>query len=274
MPGLGSLVSGLKPIAGRRRAECYLIALDDKGAPDTSVKGRPNTRKFQYFPETITDSKAINYATKEIPGGSLPLYQWVNSGARTISFSAVFTTDVDHIGADPTRFERADPNVPSLALPADDGKSIGRMLDRLRASGAELDNPYIPGALYWLRSFMLPTYTSSTAPNLQDTPLTSPPKKLLLVLEGSRIEWLGGRGIGTEASGKETTGIPCIMTQCEISYEMFFPSGNPRIATVQLAFEEVPQLKGVIQFPRAFTEDGSDIPEREIYKFAPSYRKK
>jgi hypothetical protein len=101
MAGLGTLAAGIRPILSTRREYLYLTELDENDAPSAqSVEGDGGAgdprRRLQYFPETLTDSKAVNYQVKDIPGGSLPLYQWVSSGAREISFTAVWTTDVDH----------------------------------------------------------------------------------------------------------------------------------------------------------------------------------
>ena len=51
------------------------------------------------------------------------------------------------------------------------------------------------------------------------------------------------------------------MTQCDITYDAFFPSGLPRIATVSLAFAEIAQFGGVVHFPRRNTnmDDAVDL---------------
>jgi len=53
-----------------------------------------STFVFQYWPESVSDSHPANYASKEVPGGTLPLHQWTGGGERTISFDAVFTTEI------------------------------------------------------------------------------------------------------------------------------------------------------------------------------------
>jgi hypothetical protein len=72
--------------------------------------------------------------------------------------------------------------------------------------------------------------------------ITRAPPKLRLVLPRS--------GIGL-AGGSTTTpdSVRCIMTQCDVTYEQFFPNGLPRVATVALGFAEVAQVGGTIQFP-------------------------
>lgn len=49
---------------------------------------------FQYWPSQLQDSHPPNYASKQIPGGSHPLKQWIGGDDRTISFEAVFTREL------------------------------------------------------------------------------------------------------------------------------------------------------------------------------------
>src|SRR3972149_5875366 len=97
MPGLTSLTRVPFSKLSERKSSAYLIMLDDEGQP---VTGNPNEflvapLRFQYFSESITDSKAINWNAREIPGASLPIYQWISSGERSVSFTAVFSSDLD-----------------------------------------------------------------------------------------------------------------------------------------------------------------------------------
>src|SRR5690606_21461705 len=114
--------------------------------------------------ETITDTKSINYQAKEIPGGSLPLYQWVSSGERAISFEAVFTADVD-LASDKDAFTK------------------------LVSKGQSHRNVDVRSALVWLRRFMLPRYVEEK----QGVPLTQSPRKCVLYIPNSGIGLNGGR---------------------------------------------------------------------------------
>lgn len=281
MPGLGSLVSGIKPISNVATSDVYITELDENGKPRSGLQ---HTRRFQYFPESISDTKAINWSTKEIPGGSLPLYQYVNSGERILSFTAVFTTDVDHFknggGASEdainqalTQFNTsagggggvAGGSIPSVAdtfLGA--GDAVERMYDRLKGSGVLRRNVYIPAGLLWLRRFMHPRYSEETAE--VGSQFTFPPRKLMLTLPGTKIEMNGGGGTVLQSA------IVCVMTQCDITYESLFPSGNPRIVTVALSFAQVPQLAGKVAFPR-WDQAADDFVDR-LYSgpFVPSNR--
>jgi hypothetical protein len=204
---------------------------------------------FQYFPETITDTKAVNYQTKDIPGGSLPLYQWISSGERIISFTAYFSSDVD-LGA-PT----------SIGIPGLGGTSgPSQAFQNLSSQGLANRNVDVRTALFALRRFMFPTYLSSgTVPG---QPLTQSPQKLMLVFTGTGLGMLGGFG-ATPGNPTQTAitptslsptqadldGITVVMTQCDITIEALFPSGLIRVASVQLSFAHIAQLAGIVTFP-------------------------
>jgi len=256
VPTLGTLAASITSVSATRRSEVYLTELGDDDLP-LIQSGVPQWRRFQYFPESVSDTKQVNYQTKEVPGGSLPLYQYTGSGERTLSFTAYFTTDVDHLAQqrvvdfDASEIDAAgDQSLPggtSIRTPSI-SSSVNAMKDRLQASGVAHRNPYIPGALIWLRRFMLPRYGENSEIGV---PLTKPPRKLMLHFTGSRLEQLGGAGGFSAAGG----GILCVMTQCDITIDSFFPSGNPRIANVGLAFSEVAQRGGVVKFPSASALD-------------------
>lgn len=260
MPTLGTLAAGLDNLSAVRRSEVFITELDEDDRPITGEGGLTGAapiqyRRFQYFPDSIADTKAVNYQTKEVPGGSLPLYQYINSGERQITFTAMLTTDVDHLAnIQLTDFDAEvrggsfgdqlgqQPDVVSRRLLTE--RAILAAQERLRAAGAQARNPYIPAALAWLRRFTLPRYGNDSEVGV---PLTKPPRKLFLHFTGTNIEVNGGMGAHSIPGG----GILCIMTQCDINYESFFPSGNPRIATVSLGFAEVPQRAGSVRFPSA-----------------------
>lgn len=245
MAGLGSLSAGIRPIMSTRREAVYLTELGADDRPIIPSNGEFLTatgsasRRLQYFPESLSDTKAVNYQVKDIPGGSLPLYQWINSGAREIALTATFTTDTDHYA--------------SVGTTAD--AAVRESAERTRAAGVSDRNIWIPAALGWLRRFMLPRYGDTTEVGV---PLTFPPRKLLLTIPGSNIHMNGGDG-GFSGGG----GLLVVMTQCEITYEAFFPSGNPRIANCQLTFAEVGQSGGRVKFPSV--TEALDSRTRENY---------
>jgi hypothetical protein len=93
MAGLLSLAGALTGASSgflqEEVAHTYIIPLDIKGSPDMTW-----ARSFQFWPAEMTDNEAVNYATKQIPGGNLPFYQWVSGGEHVVSFSAIFARDL------------------------------------------------------------------------------------------------------------------------------------------------------------------------------------
>jgi len=61
------------------------------------------------------------------------------------------------------------------------------------------------------------------------------------------------------------------MAQCDVTYELFHPSGLPKIIKVQLSFNQLAQVSGGIQFPGATALDwihGSNtsfVPDPDSY---------
>jgi hypothetical protein len=121
---------------------------------DVSMGGNKafNRMVLQFFPETLSDPKSVDYASFEAPGSASPLYQWVKSGARPLSFTAIFYREsVDDIpaGTKETRY-----------------------------------NVDINKRVAWLRRFMYPDY--------KDDGTSTPPSRLLLCFPKTFISVLGG----------------------------------------------------------------------------------
>lgn len=254
MAGLGTLARNLRSVVNPKRATLFLTELDATGSPILGGNSGPPMKRLQYYPESITDSKAVNYQTKDVPGASLPLYQWVSGGERTISFTAVFTTDTDHYQANSVSGRTADDDPVSQSL----SNRASAQLGHLKGKGVSDYNVYIPAAITWLRRFMYPSYGLTGGIGV---PTTRAPRKLRLTMPGTYISRTGMSG-GSSGKG----GLHVIMTQCDVTYQAVFPSGNPRIAEVELAFAETPQQGGRVHFPRVgddidiFSKDYSLIP--------------
>ena len=205
-------------------AECYLQPLDI--APDErvpwSMPGLPGVIgasaaiRFQYWPESLQDSKGSEWNPKPIPGGSHPLYQWANGGERSFSFSAIFTTDTEPeenlfgpVTGDP--YETASRNP----------------LSGLVLGVRDVD---IRSAVSWLRWFMYPTYGTDGNQRVY------PPAKALLVMPNTGLAYNG------------EDHVTCAMTTCDVTYEEWFPNGYPRIVEVALEFKELIQSGERVQF--------------------------
>lgn len=215
MAGLASLASRSASFINDKRTQAFLITHDPEknDTPSSAVA-------FQYFPESLSDTKAVSWQAKEVPGGSLPLYQWTGSGERTISFTAQFSTDIDPFAS------KALSNKTDAAIYA----------DRMKQQGINKYNVDVRSAIAWVRSFMYPKYTSAG---------TIPPPKLTLFLPNSGIGMAGG-----ESQFIDAHSMTCVMTQCEVTWDKFFPSGNARLATASLGFAQIPQLANTVVFPQ------------------------
>lgn len=106
---------------------------------------------FQYWPSQTQDSYEVEYATKMIPGGSHPLYQWVSGSGRNLSFEAVFTAEV----------EDTNPTVGITALTPSARYTVN-----------------VAGAISKLKSYQLPSYKAQGV---------DPPQRLRLVFPNTGI---------------------------------------------------------------------------------------
>lgn len=162
---------------------------------------------FQYFPETINDSKGAEYARRSIPGGSHPLVQFVNGGERVIAFVATFTQSKNPEGQ----------GLLAAMLNGSFSFSIGEDTKHNLPQGG------IATAIAWLRSFTYPEY--------DDNGVMIPPPAACVYLPNS----------GLIGSGNYLDSFIGVMTDCNVVYEAFHRNGEPRIVAVSLSFLEVVQ---------------------------------
>lgn len=221
---LYATIDASSPRGGRSQVALFPLRESKGKSIDAAYK---EGLKFQYFPETLQDTKEVHYATKDIPGGSLPIYQWMNSGARTISFTAWFSCDND-------------------LLQENTGQAL---VDRLEEVGEGRRNVDIRAAVQWLRDFTLPTYTAAANNGMITAMQTLPPDRLILIIKGSGIGAAGGLPVTLGAPAVDS--VICVMTQCEVTHHALFTSGLPRLTSVQLAFAQTAQYAGGVSFPSA-----------------------
>jgi len=221
MPALATLSSSLDSTLNEARGDVILTKL----AAENDAALPVSTFPFQYFPETWSDSQEVNYNARDIPGGSMPIQQWINSGARVISFQAAFTCDVDLVAQGETQ---------QLTI-----------FNLLKSAGVQRRNVDLRTVQTYLRTYRLPTYGGEA-----DTgaPLTLPPPKCVLTIPRSGIGLIGG---AINGDNPLPDSIVSYMTQCEFNVMACFPSGLPRVMTADLAFTQTPQLAGTVQFPSA-----------------------
>jgi hypothetical protein len=212
---VGLLNSIAQVTDSKTRAKAYLAELFDDGTVDTS-----SVRAFQYYPETISDSRGVSYSTKDVIGGSHPIYQWTHGSERIISFSAIFATDYTHVTTVGNGLSTVNS---ALDILKNSVNAIGSAL-----LGAKVDPELVnvSAAISWLRSKTYPDYPKGQ--------VMSAPPRLILYLPGS--------GISSYVGPYHTDSIPCLIRSCNVEYEAFFNNGAPRIAVVSLEFAETIQV--------------------------------
>ncbi len=160
---------------------------------------------FQYWPASLQDDYQVEYAEHNIPGGTHPLYQWVGGRGRTISFQAVFTSEIN------TTHATLGARVPAHFTP-----SRQYTVD-------------IAAAVQKIQAWMRPKYGDGGTKGE-----TSPPKMLKLAFPGTK---LGGQGSGSDV-------INVILRNAPVTYEGWFPNGQPRYVVIDLTFSEIVQSGG------------------------------
>lgn len=179
------------------------------GGPSRSNVKEDDVFVFQYWPETVEDSYGVSYQEKTIPGGSHPLFQWVGGTGREVSFTAIFTAELDI---------------------ARELENAGSAFHRNPLNPSGLGGKYtvdVAAAVARLQSYLRPKYTEKGL-----TAATIPPQRLWLVMEGLN---LGGDG---------EDAILTVLKSAGISYQACFPNGNPRYVEVSVSFAEVVQHMG------------------------------
>lgn len=176
---------------------------------------------LQYWPESLTDSRGAEWNPRMIPGGSHPIYQWTHGGERRISFQCVFTTDTAP---------------PDETSGRDDPYADVSILTAIQKGTRDMD---IRAVVSWLRYFTYPMY--GRGPDLR----AFEPPKCILVFPNTKL--------GHDGSDY----LVCVMTQCDVTYEAWFPNGVPRIMEVSLEFAEVVQYGGRVRFHDRRAMNGS-----------------
>lgn len=165
----------------------------------------PSVFEFQFWPESLADTKAVEYAKKTVLGSSHPLYQFIHGGERSLQFTAVFSRDM---------------------APAAQVINDGRGQTSTPTVQIDKNNVDINAAVWALRRFLYPSYGTSDLKAF-------PPEILKLQMDNTAI--------GGYTPNGAVDIMNCIMQTCNVTYHAWFPSGVPRYATVDLEFLETIQ---------------------------------
>jgi len=184
-------------------------------------------RTFQFWPESIQDSIEVGWQFKDIPGGSHALAQWGSNNGRTISFEVRLHRFMKPV-ADRTIFEKIMDPI-GLTTPGQ------QYLKDMRPHNVDIESE-----IRYLRAFCYPSYEVDKVSG--STVSYSPPVAFLCV-----------PGVGLNELGSHT--IMAVMTGCDVTYNLLFPNGKPRNATVALTFKQIVQKAGKGVFWRGIGKD-------------------
>lgn len=217
MPGgfIGKLIEAI--MFGPEGADYKAMSIAGLDPMDGTTLLLPE-RAFQFWPESLQDTIEVGWQFKDIPGASHALAQWSSNGGRTVSFEV--------------RLHR-------FMKPVKDRQLFEQLLDPfgLTSPGAEYlsdQRPYnvdVEAEIKYLRAFCYPSYAKDGG-----SVVSYPPPVALLCVPG----------VGLNEDGSDT--IRAVMTGCDVTYNLLFPTGKPRNATVALTFRQVVQdiKKGVV----------------------------
>lgn len=221
-PGSGLMISVVDAIVngpeGGQYASMSMAGLDPRD-PSQIYKGDGfdfSERSLQYWPETINDSIDIGWNFRDIPGGSHALAQWASNNGRTITF---------------------DVQLSRFMIPSKSRSAKEQVLAALEQPASEfpVDNrPYnvnIADQIRFLRGFCYPTYL-----DIEGVVSALPPPIMLLHVPG----------VGLNEYGSDT--IYCVMTGCDVVYNLLFRDGTPRRATVSITVRQIIQTKDGVKF--------------------------
>lgn len=222
-----------------RLAKAYLQPLDmapDERPPWNLSGGQGGDAiAFQYWPETIQDTRGSEWSAKTIPGGSHPIYQWTHGTERQITFTAMFTTDTapeerllssgDEGNSRPGSILSSEGGLGGFSDPYTVQRDY--RLSGLNPGGRDVD---LRSVVSWLRWYTYPYYTDGDGWKAYEPP------KCLLVMPNMGMGYLG------------YDHVTCVLTQCDVTYEACFETGFPRLIEVSLSFNEVVQEGTSVQF--------------------------
>jgi hypothetical protein len=215
-----SVAQALGPREDKNIQKAALVDLRDDGTLDFD-----SYRTFQFFPESISDTRSSEWQSKSVIGGSHPVYQWVYGSGRELSFDAVFTRDSKSIDT-----ATSVANTVSSFAKNPLGSTIASVKNAYSGKKEGDYNVKIEGAVAWLRSKTYPSYSKTSS---------KPPPRMYLILPGTGV---------FSGSTQKMDCIPVVMSSCNVTYESFFRTGEPRSVTVALSFLEVIQVGSKWQY--------------------------
>jgi hypothetical protein len=164
---------------------------------------------LQFWPETVSISASVNYADKQVIGGSHPIRQWTGGGGRSMSLSLMVGRDM-----------KRKVDLPGISFLMDDPQSVGnaewnydvrREIDRFMA-------------------FTLPTYTKDDV-----GAIAKPPPTIRL--------WAAGMAWSMNPDSRDV--FVGTVKSVNVTYKrVFTETGIARLATIDVQIDESVQQPG------------------------------
>jgi hypothetical protein len=207
MGGIISLITGQYKL-NRKTADVIIAPIDQAGKVDETLGG---AKVLQFFPSSLSFPTSQNWTTKNVPGLSRPLYQWIGGEEFAISVTAEFSRDMD-----------------------------GEIHQEVTEDKYNVD---INAAISWLRLLC-----SSDFQQVSDVLVAKAPPVVWLDFVGTNLSHGNGTPSNLAASSK-SVGIHCLLKTVDPEITDWFASGTPKAATVTLGFVETIQYAGRINIP-------------------------
>lgn len=174
-------------------------------------------QSLQWWPESISDSIAVGWNEKNIPGASHSVMQWGANGGRTIAFTVKLTRNMRYL----EDFQSLSPFGGGVPLSA---KLINPDLPRNVAFNVDVRQ-----MVKYLRAYCYPDYDGEAGQAV-------PPVICIVNVPGMSLNEDGSDHIFS------------VMTGCDVNYTKAFPDGKPRAAEVSLVFKQVVQSADGVRY--------------------------
>lgn len=201
-----------------------LFKVDIKGNIDfASAEG-----VFLLNPSSFEESKTANWVQHAVPGQSDPVFQWVSSGAKTLTFEALVTADTSDFNTEKTKVES------KKAKPKNQIEAVADYaikLFRVSIPPARTTEPAkntevldITDQLNYYRSLLYPLYSDPSGKGVPQRLKASPP--LLVLLAGNTVS---NTKYGTRITNKHDVWV---LADLRIRTTKMLPNLAPMEATV------------------------------------------
>jgi hypothetical protein len=144
---------------------------------------------FVLNPSAWNETKTSNWVQNQVPGQSDPIFQWISSGARTLTFDALVTTDTSDYtivesekNSDKAKVKNVKEAVADFAVKLFKVQIPPPRNSELVKNTEVLD---ISNRLDYYRSLLYPTYSDPNGKGVPQRLKSSPP--LLVLLAGSGV---------------------------------------------------------------------------------------